>query len=137
EQAFELVGAAATYRLARCGRSVVRVSWVSCHNARKAARCGSAPSRAARTEATTLVRKECSATDSASGTPARDQPVLGYRFRSPISYRNPVMSRGSPLTAPPFGPVREIRNYRTGMHACPHADTIQMTTPPPGEARLV
>jgi hypothetical protein len=37
------------------------------------------------TDAITLIRKECSATDSATGTLARDQPVRGYRFRSPIS----------------------------------------------------
>ena len=41
--------AAVTFRW-RWGRSAVRVSWVSCHNARNAARCGSAPSSAARTE---------------------------------------------------------------------------------------
>jgi hypothetical protein len=65
--------------------SVMRVSWLSCHSARNAARCGSAPSMAAKTDAITLARWEWSAIDSGSGTPTCDQPVRLYRLSSPIS----------------------------------------------------
>jgi hypothetical protein len=79
--------------------------------------------RGGETEAITLARKECSATDSGTGMPARDQPVRTYRFSSPLSYRNPVISRDSPVTLPPFSSVvgrpRRQPTMRLAAHQAP------------------
>src|SRR5690606_36524098 len=76
----------ATYGRAECGRSVVRVSWESCHRPRYAARAGAAPSSAAIRPASCATRRQCSATDSGSRTPTCHHPALRTRLSTPSSW---------------------------------------------------